>query len=245
VVTCYLDESGTDDLSPTAVVGGVIMNEPQFVSFDKVWSLLLSKHDVPFVHMNEFGKHGKLGHLTIEQRRALFADLVPAINDHKLFSVVSTLTTAEYDNHLSSLFDRKTMGVYGTCFILCAVSIHKLAEQQKHSDKIAYLLDGGNSYRHHVLEAHKTMRDWEHFLHVGSIGFGDDEEIMALQSADMISWSARRKITGHFPAGFEQLADLVPVSDGTHPHLQTSFSDELLALLAEALKDLTGGTIKQ
>jgi hypothetical protein len=35
VVTCYLDESATDGSTPTAVVGGLLVNSSHFLGLDK------------------------------------------------------------------------------------------------------------------------------------------------------------------------------------------------------------------
>jgi len=237
VITCYLDESGTDDLSPTAVVGGVLMDKPRFISFDSAWRSLLDKHKIPFVHMKEFGPHGKLGHLTVEERRSLFGDAVPFINRHKIISIAARLTTAEYDKHLASVLDRKTMGVYGACFILCVVFNHKLAAQKQYKKDIAFLMDTGNAYRHHVLEAHRTIVQFQKKtpLNAGALAFGDDEEYLVLQAADMVSWTVRRKITGTFPPGFEPLSAILGDDVDRH-HAEAIFSEELLVELGEMLK---------
>jgi hypothetical protein len=237
--TCYLDESGTDDLSPTAVVAGFMMNEPRLDSFDTAWRSMLQKHHILSIHMKEFRQHGKLHHLTVEQRRALFADVVPIINDHKNFSVAGTLTTAEYDAHLSSLFDRKMMGVYGACFLLCVVTNHKLAEHSQFQERVSYLLDNGNPYRHHILEGYKTILEFqrrERWLNVGALGFDDDEKTLALQAADVISWTVRRSASRHFPPGFEELEKIKENSEGSPHHVQHAFTDELLRMLADSLR---------
>ena len=42
VVTCYVDESSTDDkVLPHGVLGAVLFNESGFIAFDREWSELL------------------------------------------------------------------------------------------------------------------------------------------------------------------------------------------------------------
>jgi hypothetical protein len=76
LVTCYFDESGTDDQSPVTVVGGVILDRRGFLAFGKEWKVLLKKHSIPHVHMKAFQRHGELGALTSSQRESIFSDVL-------------------------------------------------------------------------------------------------------------------------------------------------------------------------
>src|SRR5579863_4398485 len=62
-VECYLDESGTDDLSPTAVVGGLVLNRSGFGRLNARWTEVCKAHGLPSIHMKDFGRHGKHGRL--------------------------------------------------------------------------------------------------------------------------------------------------------------------------------------
>jgi len=59
------------------------------------------------------------------------------------------------------------------------------------------------------------------FINAGGLTFATDEKIRALQAADLISWSVRRKITADFNHGFETLVDVF-----TEPHIQQPFQPE-------------------
>jgi hypothetical protein len=60
VVECYLDESGTDGQSPTAVVGGLLLRRKERFYLRQEWAKTLAKHGVtPPIHMREFGPHGR------------------------------------------------------------------------------------------------------------------------------------------------------------------------------------------
>ena len=85
-VRIYMDESGTRDPgTPTAVIGGMIINRSHYDHFEPTWFDILQRHKVkPPVHMKEFGPDGKLGWLPEEKRRDLFAELIPLINSHKI-----------------------------------------------------------------------------------------------------------------------------------------------------------------
>lgn len=204
VVSCYLDESGTDDLSPVAAVGGLLLNKSNFFWFDVEWSKVLAKHNVtPPLHMKTFPRN-----MPEDKRRALFSDVSRVINDHKVVSLTATLSSGQFDVNFSTLFDKKdVIGIYGMCFVLAVVMNHKVAEKYGSQKRIPFLMDIGNNYKHHVLSAYENIvarqkagEQWN----VGSLAF-DTDDLNVLQAADVISWSARRRLTMDFPKGFEPL----------------------------------------
>jgi hypothetical protein len=77
VVTCYLDESGTHDLAPIAVLGGLLLNKSGFLAFDKAWDQMLEDHSIPPpLHMKDFRRpNGRLADITNEAPRNCFARL--------------------------------------------------------------------------------------------------------------------------------------------------------------------------
>src|ERR1022692_1046571 len=73
VVTCYLDESGTHEGAPIAVVGGLLLNKARFGALDGGWDSMLAAHSIPPpLHMNEFRRpDGRLADVSNDSRRAL------------------------------------------------------------------------------------------------------------------------------------------------------------------------------
>src|SRR5215831_3601882 len=86
IVSFWLDESGTDDLAPTAVVGGLLLSKSYFIRFNDAWAAILEKHSIaPPLHMKDFRRpNGRLADIKNQQRRALFTDVVSVINEHKI-----------------------------------------------------------------------------------------------------------------------------------------------------------------
>jgi len=239
VVTLYLDESATDDASPVAVVGGLLLNKSGFDSFNEAFPELLKKHHVPPpLHIKDFWRpKGRLANVSNDTKHALFTDLVPLINECKIYSIAATLTTEKYKRHFGAAFRKEGMGLYGVCFMMCAVINHQLAQHNKYDKRIPFLMDAGNQYAHHVRGAHAELQK-EHwrYMNVGSLTFDDDKLWSPLQAADVIAWASRvREQTGQFTNGYEPLVGLF---DGAHeqPPLPDSAYDEL-AVAIQALRD--------
>ena len=231
VLTCYLDESGTDNNSTVAVVGGLILKKSEFFWLDQEWRKTLERHGIPWpLHMKEFGEHGKLKDVRSEDRRALFIDLVRAVNENKTFSVASTLDSEQYLKIFAGV-DRLSM--YGASFLLMAMVNGTGAQMGGHKSRIAYLLDCGNRYSKEVLDAHSILcaSADSYPLNVGAIGFDSDDNLSALQAADMVSWAVRRRSASELRSGFEPLADLFD-----ERHIEVPYQDKWMESVAGTLR---------
>lgn len=237
-VRLYMDESGTlDPGTPTAVVGGVIINKSHYEHFEPTWDDILFRHNIePPLHMKEFGRHGRLGWLTEQQRKELFAEVVPLINSHKISSLAATLDNSEYEQHLPKEL-RDNYSVYAMCFTLAVMINHKLADG-RYSGRIPFILDTGNPYADHVRQAHASIIEFqksESFLHAGGLHFDDDRLFGVLQAADVIAWGVRRKAaSGKYPPGLEQIADLLIPEQG---HNENPWKAEWLQMIGGWAKD--------
>jgi hypothetical protein len=209
IIRCYLDESGTDAGSPEAIIGGLLINRYDFLMFDAVWSELMKRHNIqPPLHMKEFGEHGRHGHLNYPQREALFSEISGLINCYKKMSIATTISHKQYKTLLHPALQKK-MSLYGLCFMLCAHLIHLGADNIPYN--IPYIVEQGNEYQQHILEAHAGMIRMQKEnipLHVGSLTF-EDKSLSALQAADVIAWGNRRIVTGiPIDKGFEPILEI-------------------------------------
>jgi hypothetical protein len=237
VVTLYLDESSTDDNAPIACVGGLLLNKDGFESLDLGLPRILEKHGITSpLHIKDFRRpKGRLADISIDVRRAFFADVVRAINDSKLYSIAATVTTASYKLHFDTKFRKEGLGLYGACFLVCAEINHLIAEHNHYTKRIPFLMDSGNAYAEHVRGAHAELQEprWES-LKVGSLTFDDDLYWTPLQAADVIAWASRVRVErGHFDNGYEPLIDLFDES-----HVQRSFPESALDTLAASIESL-------
>jgi hypothetical protein len=124
-VTCYIDESGgTDSNNQIGVVAGLVLNKSGFLSFDHYWTDLLFRYKIePPLHMNEFGKHGRLGYFKYQERAALFTEVAEIINYHKIVSIAAVLNKNQFETCMHEDV-RNKMGFYGFCFVLCVQINH-------------------------------------------------------------------------------------------------------------------------
>jgi hypothetical protein len=196
--TCYADESGTDNNLPMAVVGGLLLDHSSYFWLDVAWNKTLARHGItPPVHMRKRQRF-----LSETELRAPFGDLVHVVNEHKLYSVAATLSADQYRTAFDGVSE---LSMYGACFGQLVMINDVLAPKTKGDFSISYMMDDETPKKRDVEEAYPLMMSVKT---MGKLDFGKDNSISALQAADLIAWSIRRRISGTFSLGYEPLTDL-------------------------------------
>lgn len=234
---CYLDESGTDDLSPYAIVAGLLLNRHNFISLGKLWNKLLQDMRIKHpIHMKDFGRpNGKLGYLTDNERYYLFINIAGIINSHKIYSIAGVIDQKQYRDILQ-LNKRKEMSPYGLCFVLCAHANHIEARNNNRKHDIAYLMSEVSEHKGQILKSHalmkRTQEDGSMPLHMGRITFEYPKYVPALQAADVIAWGVNRRLR-NLP--FDQGYDFIEQIITGQKHVQHSYNSKDLHGIYEGL----------
>jgi hypothetical protein len=203
-LTFYADESGTDSNSAVAVVGGLLLSPKGYFWLNMEWRHVQEKYGISTpIHMREFGSDRALGTVPAAARRCLLAELVRVINENKVASVAATLDSSAYKRVFQGI---TKLSMYAACFAQLVMMNDAEASLSAHSECISYVLDRGNNHRSHLLEAQRQLAP--RWPSLASIDFADDSSSCALQAADVVAWSVRRKLAGGFPSGYEALQAL-------------------------------------
>ena len=203
-ITCYLDESGTDNDSCVAVVGGLLLDCSGFSWLDADWKKALLRHRItPPIHMREFTPRGRFASVNACRRHALFSELVGPVNDHKTGSIGAILTAEKYRSIFAGI---SSLSMYAACFAQVVMTSDVITPRSGYDSGVHYVLDSGNPHRNEIRVAHSVLRT--NGSRIGTLEFGSDNSNCALQAADMISWAMRRSLDGGLSNGFEPLANL-------------------------------------
>lgn len=231
---CYLDESGTDDLSPYTVVAGLLLNRHNFISLGVEWNTFLMNNNIKYpIHMKDFGRpHGKLGYLKDEERYLLFAYLAGLINSHKIYSIAGIIDQEQY-REILKLNKRKEMSPYGFCFMLCVYANHIEARNNRRKHDIGYLMSEVSEHKGQIFSTHAVMRKMQEEeplrFHVGRLTFEYPKYVPALQAADIIAWGVNRKLRDMpFDQGYDFIEHII-IGDN---HVQHSWEEGELQKLA-------------
>jgi hypothetical protein len=229
VITCYVDESGTDSNSPIAVVGGLLLDCSGCGWLPLEWHRILDRHGIPSpIHMREFAPNQRFGSVTHDVRRKLFAELAWVINDNKIASIGATLASDIYCQIFQGV---SRVSMYGASFAMLVMMNDAFGPVSGYTGPISYVLDAGNNYASHIREAYIAFNTGRS-LTCGEPEFLEDHTVCALQAADVISWSIRRRLTGTgFKHGFEPLSDLFDVH-----HRDIEYTEEWMQGVADKIR---------
>jgi hypothetical protein len=234
VDVCYLDESGTDSNSAVAVIAGVVVNMKYSYWLQQDWLACLARHDVasPF-HMRECGKD-RFRKLYGNTLKRVLSELVPIVNEYKTLSVASTLTSDDYRRSFDGITE---LSMYGASYAEVVMINGVKSRRDGYYDKIRYVLDEGNIYRPQVEQAHDFLLTTEHKspFNLGDLRFESDTEFCALQAADLVSWSVRRKLSTKLK---EEHAPLEELFDARH--VQVNYEPEWMDGVARNLRERYG-----
>jgi hypothetical protein len=159
--------------------------------------------------MKEFGKNGRLGDLTYDQRRSLFADLVHLINSRKAYSLTVEVDHPSFQAafppaKFKRLMTAPSIGLYH-CMVLDCI----MGRKHPQVSKIAYIVAKSDCGQE-LVDCHSFFQSWEEREMekqlIASLTFDSPKNVNALQAADMIAWANLRKgLNNSFEKGFEPL----------------------------------------
>ena len=202
VFDCYVDDSGTHEQSDIVVLGGIMVDRANFTRFDEKWRPMLHRYRIDSLHMTDFVRpHGKHIGMLPELKIALFTEAVAIINARKVFSISVVVSHAPYRESVPIDIYREHAAPYTSAFIYLARFNAVHADHSNHPDRIAYLVDETRTFGEQIRRAHALVKAWEHshgsgVIRTGALAFDSDDNVSALQAADLIAWSARRELSG-------------------------------------------------
>lgn len=244
-VTCYCDDSGSHEEAAIAVVGGILMNKGSFVDFDLNWRDVLREFRIDGIHMKDFVRpYGK--HITMkrEMKIALFTSAVRAILTHRIYTFSVSVPQTDYKALLAKTIYREVMGAYTMAFFATIIMNTVIANATGYTNRIAYLVDKGSNHHHEQIDAaHSVVLEWEKFKgiesRVGPLAADLDDNLTALQAADVVAWSYHRKKESTLEDEFLPLLDIfkdeMKVGGSTFPHLPFDIPFEGVKMFADGI----------
>ena len=222
-LTWYLDESATDGSTPTAVVGGVLLDELSYITLAEEWQKLIENLNLsPGLHMKDFGQHGRFAYMESDRLAEIFSRATGIIKELAIYTVECTV---EHQDH-REFFSRdakKELTAYELCFVAAAIGSKDMTHADQINSDIAFVMDNGNPYRDYVTKTYADLIKIQksgYPLNLGSLTFADDEDVLPLQCADIICWGARRRAAGScFRPGMESIKDLLDAAN--HRRVET------------------------
>jgi hypothetical protein len=157
-----------------------------------------------------------------------------------------SIPTRDYVSVMPEGMSKNLLSPYGFAFLCSVIANHGVSDRITKSFggsviiNMAYMVDSGCAHSHQLLAAHREMQavdgqSSEHKM-VGAMVFNRDDEVPALQAADIIAWCARRRELGHpLDEEYSPLQRLLATEaeDGLNSvHAHTSITLENIRVLA-------------
>ncbi len=199
-IVCFLDESATDAKdSDHAVLAGTVMNRRDVPGFDAAWLAMLKRHGATSgIHMIDLGPKGRYPQLVGDSCVAMLSDAVSVINEWRIFTFGASWNNRKHEGLFSDSMRQAHLSVYAMTFMM-AVEINRgTAAHQGYDGEIDYVVDDGNRFKRQIVQMHGVIKQLPELAEskVGSLLFGTDSDVPALQAADVIAWATRRVKAG-------------------------------------------------
>ncbi|MEO8097225.1 MAG: DUF3800 domain-containing protein [Acidobacteriota bacterium] len=245
VASCYLDDSGIEDAAQVTVLAGCVLGKDAFLKLSDKWAALLHRFRIESLHMTDFVRpHGKHCSMFPEMKMALFSEVVKIINRQKTYSICASLKNREFREVCSREFGvAPPLSPYSIAFIGVAIRNTRLARDNDWPSHMSYLIDQGNSQASELQLGHSIITGIEKYHRLpftGSLTFADDARNYALQAADIVAWSSRRRLSGDGLYGeFAPLKKLFeqrfsPDGVSINPHIDYEVTTEMTRRLVRS-----------
>jgi|SRR5665213_229672 len=200
IFTCYMDDSGTDNQTAIALIGGSVFDRVGFLRLDTRWKKMLVEHRIESLHMQDFVRpYGKHVGMFKEMKIALFRQAVKIVTQLRQYSISVAVDSSEHKDCFPEDV-RKVLGSYAIAFNMAAQLNGRICDDNRCPDQIAYMLDAGNSQSQQIMIGHTLLVLREKAAggpyRTGTLTFQPDDQNAALQAADMVAWTARRNFSG-------------------------------------------------
>ena len=227
-LTAYFDDSGSDTASAITVIGGPVMSRQACLEFQSEWSQMLDLYDILHpLHMKDFPQGGKHARLPKGIKSEMFGKAARIINGFKLFSISIGVPQPEFNATLPEKVRKRLIGPYALAFFCAVLANRSICDQSAlyGEQAISYLVDDGSVGKGQLMKAHTEIVKLETSTggvrNTGSIDFDVDDQVSALQAADVVAWASRRKaVYGQLRGDFVPLEEVLSgPPNGSHVHI--------------------------
>ena len=155
------------------------------------------------LHMIDLGPGGKYPNVVGDRCSEMLNEAVAIINEYRIFTFSATWHNRKHELLFSASMRQRFFSVYGLLFMMAVEVNRGSAVHAQYEQTIDYVLDDGNQFKTQVDQMYQSIRKLPELAahKVGRLEFFPDTTVPALQAADVIAWSMRRRLAGKQLAG--------------------------------------------
>ncbi len=180
-------------------MSGYLADDSNWDALTSDWNRLLDKYDIPYLHVNDFisangiykekGWKGKEKGDLIPQ---VLDDFIEVVRRHTIIGIGIGIAAKHYREITKDVAKKSKPEVF--CFERVIGGVMKILEEMKWNEPICMIFDDSEQY---AMKAYANFseikkRRPEIKNRIGIIGFANDELIIPIQAADLLSYATQR-----------------------------------------------------
>jgi hypothetical protein len=193
MLSAYFDDSGTDQYSRTAVVGGYVGSDFQWRRFVARWSKTLDEAQVKILHRSDLenfqGEFTEAKGWNPSRRTELVRKLHSIIKTSTYSAVAAAVVKDDFNAVMPSWVKHLFGGAYGWCAFMCVLAMRGWCTERHHSDPIAWVFESGTAGAPEIGEMFQALQlpELRALYRISSVTF-DGKELKSLQAADLVAY---------------------------------------------------------
>jgi hypothetical protein len=193
VLTCYLDDAGTDPQSPLVVLAGYVGPYQNWVLFEGMARPVLEAEGVSFVHGKElYQTKSPFAGWRMARKHAFVAALQDKLQRAAFFGINFAIMKGPFEDAK----ERGGESAFGLCFRATFDAIlraRRVTDAIKSGQKISFVIEQGNKNNNDVLRIYNEMVfKHEYGSAFGGLSFAKKNSTISLQMADLLAYYMKR-----------------------------------------------------
>jgi len=216
MLQCYLDDSGTDGVSPIITLAGYLARSNSWEQFEKQSAVLFKKKSLKYYHSKKF-YDGKKPFKNWDRKKKdkFIKDWFDISNMQVLRGITMSLPSEVYNKRREEFDVNHNVSPLGQCFtqLLIQLSKDNAIWYLMKSVGLEIFVEAGNKNNAGILEWFNKKRESNDELGqiLKSLSFADKQSCHAIQLADFLAFFSRRYAVDNFVNGADE--------EQMHPYL--------------------------
>lgn len=188
LIGCF-DESGSSGEGGFVSIAGFVATEERWTTFDAAWNAALAKHGIPYLHTTDLANFKRIyKEWTVEQQRALVADLMAVIWD--MGRVVAIGSTIAVDDFNSFNAEQRARWIDPYFLLLQEVLNGATLEARPDNERVRIIYSQQDEFRGKFQQLYRVLQRREPRL--DTLTFADMRTTPGLQAADLLAYELKR-----------------------------------------------------
>lgn len=214
LMASYFDQSESGGFY---TVGGYIFRKSQVRPFEKRWSRMLKRFDLPYFRMSACNAHQPpFSHLSKVECDLVAREAIATVIEYASYGYFVTVRQEEYDEILGR--ESFAGSTYALCCYVCLMGMRRWSDLNDRNALIAYFFEAGTENEgdaDQLIKAIGGRRDEVTFdYRYAAHGFVQKELSMPTQAADMLAWHANKNYLRSKAGKKEPRGDFAALLDG-------------------------------